>query len=283
MTEMDIVRAEEKGITVQYIGVLKNTEEWRNMDMIQRIGKIAQFLALNRQERSELRTSGGIILNMAEAKKAIEQILYFGSHFIVSPRTSTDKKFRISATRVNMVGQKPGYIFFMRGDIRDTAAYFENMGFMEKLEATTYTREGQAGTLREHPIEVAGTIVESILGLGLVYEDCQYEELEDMPAIVEFMEAGLMTQDVERRSEMMYLKNRYRATLTKEKWDEYDEILGFAMIPESDPEIMRNLEGLRNRQAGVPDQLEEDELADFYARIQRRKETRDRALGQYAV
>ena len=221
---------------------------------------------------------------MAEAKKALEQRLYFGAHFIVSPRTPSDKKFRLSATRVNMVGQnKPGYIFFMRGDIRDTAAYFESMGFMGKLEGTTYTREGQAGTFREHPIEVAGTIVESILGLGLVYEERQYEELEDIPAIVEFMEAGLMTQDVKRRSEMRYLKNRYRATLTKEKWDEYDEIWGFAMIPESDPDMTRNLEGLRNRQAGVPDQLEEDELADFYARIQRRKETRDKALGQYAV
>ena len=55
------------------------------------------------------------------------------------------------------------------------------------------------------------------------------------------------------------------------------------MIQESDPDMMRNLEGLRNRQAGVPDQLEEDELADFFARIQRRKETRDRELGQYAA
>jgi hypothetical protein len=185
MTEMDVVHAEEKGITVLYIGVLKNTEEWKHMDMVQRIGKIAQFLALNRKERSELRTSGGIRLNMAEAKKALEQRLYFGAHFIVSPRTPSDKKFRLSATRVDMVGQdKPGYRFFMRGDIRDTAAYFESMGFMEKLEGTTYTREGQAGTFREHPIEVAGTIVESILGLGLVYEDRQYEELEDIPAIV---------------------------------------------------------------------------------------------------
>ena len=92
-----------------------------------------------------------------------------------------------------------------------------------------------------------------------------------------------MTKDLERRSEKRYLNNRYLATLTEEKWDEYDEIWGFAMIPESNPEMVRNLEGLRNRQAGVPDQLEEDELADFYARIQRRKETRDRALGQYAA
>jgi hypothetical protein len=283
MTEMDIVHAEEKGITVQYIGVLKNTEEWRNMDITQRIGKIAQFLAFNRKERSELRISGGIRLNMAEAKRAIEQRLYFGSHFIVSPRTSTDKKFRFSATRVNMVGQKPGYKFFMRGDIRDTAAYFESMGFMEKLEATTYTKEGQLGTFREHPTEVAGTIVESIFGLGLVYEEFQYEELEDIPAIVEYMEAGLMTLDLKRRSDMRYQRNRFRATLTKEKWDEYDEIWGFAMIPENDANMLRNLDGLRNRQAGVPDQLEEDELAELYARMQRRKEARDRTLGQYAT
>ncbi len=87
--------------------------------------------------------------------------------------------------------------------------------------------------------------------------------------------------ELERRSARQYLANYYH--MGQWKWDEYDEIWGFAMIPESNPEMMRNLEGLRNRQAGVPDQLEEDELADFYARIQRRKETRDRALGQYAV
>ncbi len=239
MTEMDIVRAEEKGITVQYIGVLKNTEEWRQMDMVQRIGKIAQFLALNRQERSELRRSGGVRLNMVEAKKALEQRLYMGAHFIHSPRTPSDKKFRISATRVNMVGQvRPGYRFFMRGDIRDTAAYFESMGFMGKVEGTTYTREGQEGTYREHPIEVAGTTVESILGLGMVYEDHKYEELEDMPAIVEFVEAGLMTKNLDRRSERRYLTNHYLAGLNEEKWDEYDEIWGFAMVPESNPDLL---------------------------------------------
>eukprot|EP00972_Heterocapsa_arctica_P050750 7460072-Heterocapsa_arctica.AAC.1 len=55
------------------------------------------------------------------------------------------------------------------------------------------------------------------------------------------------------------------------------------MIPESNPELVRNLEGLRNRQAGVPDQLEEDELPNCYARMQRRKETSDKRHGQYAT
>ena len=79
------------------------------------------------------------------------------------------------------------------------------MGFMEKVLGTTYTKEDQEGTYREHSIEVAGSTVESILGLGMIYEDYKYEELEDMPDIVEFMEAGLMTRNMERRSERRYM------------------------------------------------------------------------------
>ena len=122
---------------------------------------------------------------MEEAKKAIEERLYFGFHFMHSPRTSSDKNFRLSATRVKMGGDiRPGYIFFMRGDIRDTADYFESMEFMEKVQGTTYTKESQEGIFREHSIEVAGSTVESILGLGMIYEDFKYEELEDLPEII---------------------------------------------------------------------------------------------------
>ena len=38
-TEMDLLQEGEKGITVEYIGGLRNTEAWREMDMAQRIGK----------------------------------------------------------------------------------------------------------------------------------------------------------------------------------------------------------------------------------------------------
>ena len=66
--------------------------------------------------------------------------------------------------------------------------------------------------------------------------------------------------------------------MDEETWDEYDEIWGFAMVPESNPDHLRNLEALRNRQAGIPDQLEEDELPRFHARMQRRRETREKRL-----
>ena len=79
------------------------------------------------------------------------------------------------------------------------------------------------------------------------------------------------------------MTNHYLAGLNEEKWDEYDEIWGCAMVPESNPDLLINLEGLRNRQAGIPDQLEEDELPSYHARMQRRRETRDKILGEYAV
>eukprot|EP00972_Heterocapsa_arctica_P011648 1707188-Heterocapsa_arctica.AAC.1 len=55
------------------------------------------------------------------------------------------------------------------------------------------------------------------------------------------------------------------------KWDEYDEIWGFNHVPESRPTHLRDLNGLRNKQAGTPDQLEEGEIENFYARMERRR------------
>jgi hypothetical protein len=216
---------------------------------------------------------------MEESKKAIEERQYFGTHYMHSPRTSRDKNFRISASRVKIIGViRSGYRFFMRGDIRDTADYFESMEFMEKVKGTTYTREDQAGIFREHSIEVAGSTVESILGLGMVYEDFKYEELEDMPEIVKFMEEGLMARNMERRSARRYLSDYYQTGMEEWKWDEYDEIWGFAMVPDNHPNLTGDLEALRQRQAGIPAQLEEDELPGFHARMRRRGETRDSSM-----
>jgi hypothetical protein len=39
-TEIDMLQGEEKGITVQYIGGLRNKASWKEMDVKQRIGKI---------------------------------------------------------------------------------------------------------------------------------------------------------------------------------------------------------------------------------------------------
>eukprot|EP00972_Heterocapsa_arctica_P043924 6486244-Heterocapsa_arctica.AAC.1 len=55
---------------------------------------------------------------------------------------------------------------------------------MDRVEAKTYTIEGAPGTFREHPIEVAGTILESILELGAIFEEHGFEELEDLPEMV---------------------------------------------------------------------------------------------------
>eukprot|EP00972_Heterocapsa_arctica_P082281 12125404-Heterocapsa_arctica.AAC.1 len=94
------MQGQDKGITVEYIGRLKRTTNWADMTAVQRIGEIEKFLVQNRQERSNLRRSGVVRMKMEEAKKAIEEKLYFGAHFMDSPRTSSDKHFRISATRM---------------------------------------------------------------------------------------------------------------------------------------------------------------------------------------
>ncbi len=281
LAELDMMQDSDKGITVDYIGNLKDTPEWMAMTVEQRIGKIGMFLAQNRQERSNLRRTGAIRLKLEEAKKAIDEKLYLGTHYMHSPRSGRDKNFRVSTARVQYLDEemRSGFRFFMRGDIRDTAAYFENMHFMEPIVGGLYTREGMEGNFREHPIEIAGSIVESIFGLGMMYQDYRYEELSDMPAIVNFIEAGLMRQNLGRRSERLRMADYYQMGQDQWKWDEYDEIWGFGMVPVDRPTYARDLEGYRNRQAGVPDQLEESETADFYARMGRRRVTRELRRG----
>eukprot|EP00972_Heterocapsa_arctica_P040260 5932796-Heterocapsa_arctica.AAC.1 len=77
---------------------------------------------------------------------------------------------------------------------------------MERVEANIYTMEGAPGTFREHPVEVAGTILESILGPGAIYEEHGFEELEDLPEMVAMLEADLMRQRTTFRSHRMRKK-----------------------------------------------------------------------------
>eukprot|EP00972_Heterocapsa_arctica_P114133 16440906-Heterocapsa_arctica.AAC.1 len=98
-TELDILQNPDKGATVYYIGRLKRTTNWAEMNVKQRIGEIATFLVQNRQERSNLRRTGAVIMKMGEAKEAIEERLHFGPHYMDSPRTKSDKNFRMSAVR----------------------------------------------------------------------------------------------------------------------------------------------------------------------------------------
>eukprot|EP00972_Heterocapsa_arctica_P028395 4174080-Heterocapsa_arctica.AAC.1 len=110
--------------------------------------------------------------------------LHLDVHYMVSPRRKTDRNFRICAVRANdseHPQERPGFKFFKRCDIRDTASFFQRMEYMDRVEANIYTMEGAPGTFREHPLEVDGTILESILGLGANFEEHGFEELEDLP------------------------------------------------------------------------------------------------------
>eukprot|EP00972_Heterocapsa_arctica_P111175 16368593-Heterocapsa_arctica.AAC.1 len=73
------------------------------------------------------------------------------------------------------------------------------------------------------------------------------------------MEEGLMNKNLERRSERLWEADYYKMGKDQWKWDEYDEHWGFDMVPENRPTFMRDLEAYRNRQSGVPDQLDEEE------------------------
>eukprot|EP00972_Heterocapsa_arctica_P010177 1493888-Heterocapsa_arctica.AAC.1 len=101
----------------------------------------------------------------------------------------------------------------------------------------------------------------------MMYEDYGYEELSDMPEIMTMLEAGLMSQNMGRRSTRIRMKDWL--------WDEYDEIWGFGTVPERCPEYQLNVEGLRDRhERGIPTQLEEVEHMEFFSRMDRRRESK---------
>eukprot|EP00972_Heterocapsa_arctica_P115810 16449795-Heterocapsa_arctica.AAC.1 len=58
-------------------------------------------------------------------------------------------------------------------------------------------------------------------------------------------------------------------------WDEYDEIWGFDEVPTHWPNYQIHADALQDRKMrGVPTQIEEQDLADFHERIERRRESR---------
>eukprot|EP00972_Heterocapsa_arctica_P040622 5987382-Heterocapsa_arctica.AAC.1 len=99
--------------------------------------------------------------------------------------------------------------------------------------------EGAPGTFREHPVEVAGTMLESILGLGAIFEEHEFQELEDLPEMVVELEEGLKRQGTNFRSHRMRKKEWI--------WDECDEIWVFEEVPTNFPDYQMHADALINR------------------------------------
>eukprot|EP00972_Heterocapsa_arctica_P056076 8271052-Heterocapsa_arctica.AAC.1 len=82
-------------------------------------------------------------------------------HHMDSPRTKSDRNVRHSVVMAfdpDQPHERAGLKFFKRCDIIDTASFLRKMEYMEGKEDNIYKVEGWPGTLREHPIEVHGTI-----------------------------------------------------------------------------------------------------------------------------
>eukprot|EP00972_Heterocapsa_arctica_P049280 7253614-Heterocapsa_arctica.AAC.1 len=113
---MGIVIPKEKGPTIMFIGILKaELPNWTDLTVKQHIWTIDQFLMINRTERLMLLRLGAIRLTAEEAKEAIMEELHLDTHDMVTPRTKTDRHFRISVVRANDPDhplERPGFKFF---------------------------------------------------------------------------------------------------------------------------------------------------------------------------
>eukprot|EP00972_Heterocapsa_arctica_P093571 13803033-Heterocapsa_arctica.AAC.1 len=60
-------------------------------------------------------------------------------------------------------------------------------------------------------------------------------------------------------------------------WDEYDEIWGFEEVPRDFPDYQTHAEALEDRkERGVPTQIEDQDLPEFHAIMDMRRESRQR-------
>eukprot|EP00972_Heterocapsa_arctica_P049717 7315162-Heterocapsa_arctica.AAC.1 len=93
---------------------------------------------------------GAIRLTMEEAKDAIMEELHLDHHFMVPPsRMKADRNFIISVVMTQDPDQpqeRPGFKFFKRCDIRDTASFLRKMEYMEGKEDNIFTIEGSEST-----------------------------------------------------------------------------------------------------------------------------------------
>eukprot|EP00972_Heterocapsa_arctica_P091498 13498056-Heterocapsa_arctica.AAC.1 len=60
--------------------------------------------------------------------------------------------------------------------------------------------------------------------------------------MVTMLKTGLMNHNMERRSARQYGTNFYHMRMEDWKWDDYDEIWGFGIVPENCPEYQLNVE-----------------------------------------
>jgi hypothetical protein len=185
-----------------------------------------------------------------------------------SPRNREGRDFRISASRERRSQEPitttnaltPGFKFFKRLDIRDTARCFNEGKFMDEVGTNFYSMENIKGRFREHRIEVAGTTLESILGLGAIYEQTACENLQDMPDIVALLEKKLKA-----------MKTDFRGCKASEEiynWSDYDEIWGFQSIPRDHPERGKFEKALKDRMRGKPTGLNKAYWPAFYRRME---------------
>eukprot|EP00972_Heterocapsa_arctica_P110423 16256881-Heterocapsa_arctica.AAC.1 len=81
------------------------------------------------------------------------------------------------------------------------------------------------------------------------------------------LEEGLKRHMAYFRSHRMQKKERI--------WDEYDEIWGFEEVPTTFPDYQIHTDALMDRrERGAPTLIEERDLPVFFARMERRRESR---------
>eukprot|EP00972_Heterocapsa_arctica_P035553 5232222-Heterocapsa_arctica.AAC.1 len=121
---------------------------------------------------------GAVILSMKEAMDVIEEELTIADQY------TTDRDMIISVVmefdQNNPEEDRAAFKFFKRCDIRDTANFLRIMNYMDIIEANLYTIAEQ-GTYSEHSLDVEATILESILGLGAIFAEHGFADLEDLP------------------------------------------------------------------------------------------------------
>ena len=113
---------------------------------------------------------------------------------------------------------------------------------------------------------MAGTTLESILGLGAIYEQTGNTELQDLQPMIAMLENDLKSINTDFRADKV----------PKKEWnrDEYDEVWGFDGIPPDCPDRDFHVSALADRtDKDTPTMLDEREWPDFHKCMAKRGTT----------
>eukprot|EP00972_Heterocapsa_arctica_P060484 8921934-Heterocapsa_arctica.AAC.1 len=98
---------------------------------------------------------------------------------IIKEKRKPPDLYIVMEVDVNNAEERIFFRFYRDCGIKHYASFLDHTKCMKRVAENSYTHVGNQ--YREHSEEIKATIVESIMGLGAIFAEYRYKELEDLP------------------------------------------------------------------------------------------------------